>query len=123
MTNAEIYDVMTIGKADLFMNVFDVEDAVFQYKFNGRSLSEDVSHGMKTMSMLEKITSLTILSTGSFVESINGLNFMMPSTKDCIKNWKEIRKRLNKKRPIYISIFTWDPDHQNGGENIYVRIK
>lgn len=45
---------------------------------------------------------LTVLATGSVV---NGTQFMMPGTRDCLSNFRYIRNRLSKGRKIEVPDF------------------
>lgn len=52
----------------------------------------------------KRATIATILTTGSIVDG----QFMMPSTRDCLNNFRRVRNALSKGRKLYVTVYDGD---------------
>ena len=93
-------------------------DAVVQAKLNfdevlsshdiDELLTEDFIRVLRGRTVVDSINKravvATVLTTGSIV---NG-QFMMPSTKDCLNNFRHVRKALSKGRKLHVTVYDGD---------------
>ena len=60
----------------------------------------------------EQIALRVVLETGHWYEETWGWHFYMPSTKDCLNNWRAINRALRNKRPVKLYGSFWSYDEE-----------
>lgn len=97
MYNEKYYNYITRAK-EIVSKVLEEYDVIDLCNDARRLLHSNVLCNSINM----RAAVLTVLASGSVV---NGTQFMMPATHDCLSNFRYIRNRLSKRRKIEVPDF------------------
>lgn len=65
-----------------------------------------VHHASKDMSHVYHVALLAVLTAGSFYETVDGMEFNMPTIENAASSYKTVERQLKKRMDIYVHVFT-----------------